>query len=1396
MKIRMNSQYRYAKGFRPFLMAIPGLLLALSARSADIFWQGGNADYNTPANWTGGVVPGTSDNAIAGNGSNNVVQINGGDPDWTVVDLAAGGVTDSSGAFVQNGQTVTSTGWFHIANATNAIGYYTLNGGTLNVQGGRLFLCEAPNTTGFLNINGGTINKSGDVFILADGGWNGNGARTGTVSQVNGTVNCSSELWLGQVPGGNGVYNLSGGGTLNLHNWLAIGRGGGTGTFNMTGGTFLKDGNGNFLVGTGNGSVGTFNQTGGTINCQNQFQCPEAGDGSTLGTYNLSGTGSLIVNDWVAIGRGGSAGFLNMNGGTITKNGGVGNHITIGSGGVGTVNQTNGIITSMLSDTFIGETANATWNMYGGTNFFTNVRLAAAAGGLQCVLNLNGGLFQATELSAGNVGSLTTVNFNGGILQANADNPNFMHDLTLAYVGPAGIIIDSQGFNIVASQPLFDNGGGGLIKNGTGKLTLTGANNYTGPNVVNAGKLITGTGSAASGDYTIADGAGFGVVVQSANGQYNVNNLTLGTSTGGSLDFDMDGFGNPGAAPLSVNGTFAVHGTITVNIADTLPQVGQFPLVHYGSLGGSASFVLGTLPTGVVATLVTNVPNSSIDLNITTVNLPRWEGQAGGTWDIGLTTNWVNIGTGLPTFYSDGNPVLFDDNATGTTNVNITTTVKPFSLMINNSNLNYTFTGTGKISGNIGLIKQGTNVLSILNTGGNNYTGSTIVSNGILVITNLADGGQPSPIGASSASPTNLVLIRATLSYGGAPVTANRGFTIGSSSTAIDAERDFALSGQAVAAPGTGAGLKKIGPAAFSLKTVGTNEFSTGANPGLQVVQGTMVLDGSSGSQTNHTQNDLWVGGTPDFGASMILSNTTFNVDSWLAVGRGNGTVGNASSLTLNSSKMTFGNVSLGYDNGIAGNLATQTLTLNGASTLIDRGDMNLAESTGSSATININGTSTLSSQNRCLLGMNTTTAAMTIANSGKMVVSNGWFSVADGPAAVASLVVKDTGTLIVSSDLNVTDVGNGCVGTTLAQDNAQIFANNLWVGKDNNVTAILTITNSATVVSSNGLTMATFFNGTPVVPSNAVVNLSGGSLTVNLVQGSVSSGTNNGIFNFNGGRLIAHNPVGANFMFNLQAINVQNGGAVIDSGSSSIAIAQPLLNAGNGGLTKLGNGTLRLNGVNTYTGTTLVSAGALGGSGTIAGPVNVASGAKLAPGGAATFGTLSINSSLTLSNGSSASFRISNDGGTANSDLVSGLTGVTYGGTLVVTNVGTNSTLAVGNVFKLFNSAAPGSGNFSSVTILPAGSGTFNPATGQLTITSTGGGNVTLNKPTVSGGNMILTGSGTPGASYTVLSSTNLLTPLSQWLTNTTGTFDGSGNSSNAIPLSTTNRFFLMRQP
>src|SRR5258707_11688965 len=144
-----------------------------------------------------------------------------------------------------------------------------------------------------LNINGGVINKDdgGNPFLVADGNWNGAGARTGIVNQIAGTVNCSSELWFGQTSGGSGFYDFSGG-SMNLHNWLAVGRSGGNGKVTMTGGTFTKDGNGNFIIGTGGGSIGEFDQSGGTINDSTEYWLAESG--GCEGTNNISGT--AVIN--------------------------------------------------------------------------------------------------------------------------------------------------------------------------------------------------------------------------------------------------------------------------------------------------------------------------------------------------------------------------------------------------------------------------------------------------------------------------------------------------------------------------------------------------------------------------------------------------------------------------------------------------------------------------------------------------------------------------------------------------------------------------------------------------------------------------------------------------------------------------------------------------------------------------------------------------------------------------------------------------------------------------------------------------------------------------------------------------------------------------------------------
>jgi hypothetical protein len=58
------------------------------------------------------------------------------------------------------------------------------------------------------------------------------------------------------------------------------------------------------------------------------------------------------------------------------------------------------------------------------------------------------------------------------------------------------------------------------------------------------------------------------------------------------------------------------------------------------------------------------------------------------------------------------------------------------------------------------------------------------------------------------------------------------------------------------------------------------------------------------------------------------------------------------------------------------------------------------------------------------------------------------------------------------------------------------------------------------------------------------------------------------------------------------------------------------------------------------------------------------------------------------------------------------------------------------------------------------------------------------INKPILSGGNLILTGTvGAAGGGYLLLTTTNLVSPI-VWTTNTTGTLDGTGSFSNAIPV------------
>jgi len=158
-------------------------------------------------------------------------------------------------------------------------------------------------------------------------------------------------------------------------------------------------------------------------------------------------------------------------------------------------------------------------------------------------------------------------------------------------------------------------------------------------------------------------------------------------------------------------------------------------------------------------------------------------------------------------------------------------------------------------------------------------------------------------------------------------------------------------------------------------------------------------------------------------------------------------------------------------------------------------------------------------------------------------------------------------------------------------------------------------------------------------------VTLNGGVLATDrqfVRDGSTNAGTGVGNFKFNGGTLRALGAQPdwlrsfdtANFL-GLSAVTVQAGGAVIDSNGFDVGINTALAHDAtlgaslDGGLKKLGAGTLTLGGTNSYTGTTVVSGGTLLVNGSLSGSTTTVSSGILGGTGSVTGVTVNSGSSL-----------------------------------------------------------------------------------------------------------------------------------------------------------------------
>lgn len=353
----------------------------------------------------------------------------------------------------------------------------------------------------------------------------------------------------------------------------------------------------------------------------------------------------------------------------------------------------------------------------------------------------SGGLLIARSIF-GSSPANAEAHFMGGTLRAIANDVGLIVGLTNAFMENGGLTIDTTNFTVTVPQALLASGSGGLTKTGAGTLTLTGTNTYTGATVVNGGKLVLGPAHASLGAITVNANSTLAFLQSSPPAKVNVPSVTIGSGANSALEAQLSVTNSP--AGMITNLT--LNGSVAVNVSGSF-GIGQFPLFGYGTISGSGGLTVGILPLGTTGHLVTNTPNKTIDLVVSSVAQTIWTGAINGNWDT-ATTNWTLLST--PVAYAQNANVLFSD-AASTPNVSLTTTLTPSTMLVSNNALNYVFSGGGSLSGNMSLVKDGTNTATL--SSASTYTGNTIIKAGKLIAGNAtAFGGVTAAVTVQSGA--------------------------------------------------------------------------------------------------------------------------------------------------------------------------------------------------------------------------------------------------------------------------------------------------------------------------------------------------------------------------------------------------------------------------------------------------------------------------------------------------------------------------------------------------------------------------------------------------------------------------------------------------------------------
>ncbi len=1096
----------------------------------------GHLTLNGGTLMTSGTFTLSSNRGLAVGASGGTINVSSATLTYAPVTTGSGQLTKSGAGTLQLGGTSSSFGGGVLLDTgvLRVTNNQALGTGTLTISNGTT-LASGDATTRTL---GNAVQVNGDFSLTQSSGGTGavefsnsinlgGATRQITIASSNGATFSGQVSSGGLTKAGAGSLTLTGtniySGTTTINaGTLQLGAGGttgnaGSGQITLNGGKLALNRsdaptftNAISLAATGANYIDVASTTTATLSGQVSGFSPSELWKDGAGTLVLSNSGNVQQGSNVIF-----AGVLEISSFNALGNG----NLYIGAGGSGTIRYTGGTTSTgkLTASTLQGTGVN---NVIEVTNAATTLSLTASLG--------NTGAGRGfTKAGSGTLAITADVTHDGPVtisdgtlIIGNGATAGWITTSGTAAVVNNGALVFNRSDSPTLPNPV--SGSGSLSQNGSGTLTLTGANLYGGGTNVNAGVLQIGSGGSAGalGAGTVTIGGGklafnrndsptFTNAISLTNNGNRFIEVTSGNTATLSGQISPSGAGTAAELWKSGAGTLVLSNTNNLHTSSNVIQAGTLEIANFGALGSaSPSLYIGqggsgtfrytgaSTSTGKIgsAALQSTGTNSTIEVSnsATVLTLSSALGNTGsgrgftkaGAGTLVLAADSAHDGAVV---ISAGTLQVGSGGTAGTlTSSGSATITDGGALVFNRSDA---LVVSNAISGSGTLTKQGGSALTL--SGPNSYAGHTTVSTGTLIL------GNATALGGTGNGTT--VAPGATIDLGGQTVGAEgldiQGTGVGGNGALINSSGTAAsLSAAIVFAANTTVGgsgnitLSGGTSGAITLTKIGGNTLTlsgTADNVGLALAAnvGTVILAKTSGGAVHAVNGAVTIsGGTVQLGGSggdQIANTAAVTVNSGtFAVTTVNETV---AGVTLVTGSITG-------SSGVLTSTSAYDLRAGSVSAILG-GSVGLTKTTGSTVTLS---------------GANSYTGATTIS-AGALALSH---SSSNNLATSPTLDVQTNATLSVGG-LNAgtfalasgqTLKGNGTVSGKLTATSGSFLTPGASPGIITQ-TGDLTLSSGSTfVVEVNGATAGTQYDQVDVTGS---VTLGGATLST---SGTITS--------------------------------------------------------------------------------------------------------------------------------------------------------------------------------------------------------------------------------------------------------------------------------------------------